>query len=183
LAAAGSAFTVLAACSSMSPHETGSRDSDAHGRVSGEVLAPAPDGQYELEQNTAYEQPTPYPDNPPPAYPVSLLSRQLPPTVVTVRLVVGADGRVAEVVPIEPVTRAIDAQLYESVRAAVAQWIFLPLVRVVHGKPSTVVTIGDMSTTYDGQATALPFSQTYRFTFSRVAGVPTVDAAKSTPVR
>jgi hypothetical protein len=178
----GSALVLLAGCSSLTPREARPQ-ATSRGSVSDEVVASAPEGRYEPEQNTSYEQPAPYPDNPPPNYPAALLSQKLPPTVVTVRLVVGADGVVAEVVPIEPVTGLAEGQFYESVHAAVVQWKFLPLVRVIHGKPSTVIAVGDMSTTYDGQATALPFSQTYRFTFSQLAGVPTVDAAKSAPAR
>lgn len=154
----------------------------AHGAVSGEVVDAAGQDRYAAEPGVSYDQPVALPDNPVPAYPPALLSQALPPQAVTVILRVDADGRVMDVLPREAADAA-QAPFQASVRSAVLQWKFFPLVRVRPGGMSTVVTVGETSTTYPGQATRLPFSQTYRFVFSQVGGKPRVDATGSDPVR
>ena len=154
----------------------------AHGAVSGEVVDADAQDRYAAEPGVSYDQPVALPDNPEPVYPPALLSQALPPQAVTVTLRVDADGRVTDVLPREAADAA-QASFQASVRSAVLQWKFFPLVRVRPGGTPTVVTVGETSTTYPGQATRLPFSQTYRFVFSQAGGKPQVDATGSDPVR
>ena len=134
------------------------------------------------EPGVSYDQPVALPGNPLPVYPPALLSQALPPLAVTVTLHVDADGRVTAALPLEAADAA-QAPFQASVRSAVLQWKFFPLVRVRPGGAPTVITSGDTATTYPGQATRLPFSQTYRFVFSQVGGKPQVDATGSDPLR
>jgi len=144
------------------------------GDVSGEEVEVGVQERYTPEPGVTYDQPVAFPDNPRPVYPPSLLPRALAPVVVTVKIIVNAEGLVSDVVPTDPVEGADTALFVDSVRAALMLWKFFPLVKVVKGGPKTVVTVGDVETTYDGQASRMPFSRTYRFTFSQVSGVPSV---------
>lgn len=150
-----------------------------HGDVDGELVEAEARERYPIEQGVSYDQPMAFDDNPNPAYPPSLLPRALAPVVVTVRIVVDGEGSVSEVIPVQPLDDAEYALFLASVRTAVSRWKFFPLVRVLKGGARTVITVGDLSTTYNGEATRLPFSQRYRFTFSQDAGVPSVGGAVS----
>lgn len=150
-----------------------------HGDVDGELVEAEARERYPIEQGVSYDQPMAFDDNPDPVYPPSLLPRALAPVVVAVRLVVDGEGSVSEVIPVQPMDDAEYTLFLASVRTAVSRWRFFPLVRVVKGGQKTVITVGDLSTTYNGTATRLPFTQQYRFTFSQIAGVPSVGGAVS----
>jgi hypothetical protein len=173
----------VAACASTGPRKPLQPPAGpaAHGTVSGEVVQDDAQERYAAEPGVTYDQPAALPDNPLPAYPPALLSQALPPQVVTVTLQVDTDGRVTAAMPQDAADPA-QAPFQASVHSAVLQWKFFPLVRVRPGGTPTVVTVGDTSTTYPGQATRLPFSQTYRFVFSQIGGKPQVDAT-SAPAR
>ncbi|MBN8740377.1 MAG: hypothetical protein BGP24_01510 [Lysobacterales bacterium 69-70] len=181
-AALTSAFA-LTACTPTASHERVRPPAApaAHGVVSGEVVQAGAQPRYTVEPGVSYDQPVALPDNPAPVYPPALLVRALPPVSVTVNLRVDADGRVSDLAPLAAADPA-PAPFQASVRDAVLQWKFFPLVRIGPGGAPTVVTVGDVATTYPGQVTRLPFSQTYRFVFSQVGGKPQVDAAGSDPV-
>lgn len=168
----------LAACTSAPSRQHRVHTGVANqGAVRGELIEAKAQDRYALEQGVSYEQPAAFPDNPKPIYPPSLLPKALPPVTVSVQIIVNAEGAVSEVRSVERATGADDALFFNSVRTALLQWKFFPLVKVVEGGPDTVITVGDVSTTYQGQASRLPFSQTYRFVFSQVAGVPSVGEA------
>lgn len=174
----------LAACTSAPSRQHTAHTAAANqGAVHGELVEAKAQDRYALEQGVSYEQPAAFPDNPKPVYPPSLLPKALPPVTVSVQILVSAEGTVSEVRPAEPATGVDEALFFDSVRTALLQWKFFPLVKVMEGGPSTVLTVGDVSTTYDGQASRLPFSQTYRFVFSQVAGVPSVGEAGSQVLR
>lgn len=174
---------VLSACASTPPRPPAALSAANHGDVSSEEVAVDAQERYAPEPGVTYDQPVAFPDNPTPIYPPSLLPRALAPVVVTVTIVVSGEGTVSDVVPADPVEGADAALFVDSVRAALTQWKFFPLVKVVKGGPKTVVTVGDVETTYDGQARRMPFSQRYRFTFSQASGVPSVGESFSEIVR
>lgn len=171
----------LSACTSAPVREPVAAPVKAanHGDVSGELVEAEAQERYTLEPGVTYDQPAAFPDNPKPVYPASLLPKALAPVVVTVKIVVSGEGSVSEVVPVDLAAGADGALFFESVRTALLQWKFFPLVKVVKGGPKTVVAVGDVSTTYDGKASRLPFSQAYKFTFSQVSGVPSVGESSS----
>jgi hypothetical protein len=93
-----------------------------------------------------------------------------------VRVVVDEHGVVTD-------STALDApadypQFFAAVQAVVGAWRYWPLVKVLPspGTRSEIVFSGYVST-YDGQATALPFHQDYDFTFSQKDGQGTVTSA------
>ncbi|WP_257386142.1 energy transducer TonB [Tahibacter caeni] len=184
-AAAALAAAVTAAGCAPSPSRKPAQPpaaSVSRGVVSDEILEAGAKERYAAEAGVSYDPPVALPDNPEPVYPPALLDRTLPPQSVTVALHVDADGRVVDVTP-QATADPVPAPFLASVRSAVLQWKFFPLVRVRAGTGPGTVTIGDVTTTYPGQATRLPFSQTYRFVFSRVGGSPQVSASGSDPVR
>jgi outer membrane biosynthesis protein TonB len=150
--------------------ETQTRPASNLGDVAGEVVEAPDDARYRPEPGVTFDPPVAFVDNAAPVYPPSLLPNALPPVVVTVALIVDGEGRVTEVSPLDANPSSDDAPFHDSVRAAVGQWRFFPLVRVEKGEGKTVIAVGDVSTTYDGKATGLPFRRVYRFTFRQVAG-------------
>lgn len=163
----------LSACSTA-PLQEGVDERARHGDVSGELVEAGEQERYALEHGVSYDQPTAYGDNPDPEYPAALLPKALAPVVVTIRIVVDGEGSVIDIDPIHPAEGADYALFLDSVRAAVSRWKFFPLVRVANDGRKSVVTAGGLSTTYNGTATRLPFTQHYRFTFSQVSGIPNV---------
>ncbi len=182
-AAALTSAIAATACAPTPSHERVRPSAEAsRGAVSGEIVQADAQQRYAVEPGVSYDQPVALPDNPEPVYPPALLAQALPPVSVTVAVRVDADGRVTGVAP-NDAAEAAPAPFLTSVRDAVLQWKFFPLVRIGPGGAPTVVTVGDIATTYPGRATRLPFSQTYRFVFSQVGGKPQVDATGTDPVR
>ena len=157
-------------CASQIRQPESAPENKVSGDVTGGVIdAPASD-RYKEEQNVHYEQPIPSPDNPLPAYPVVWLSKRLPPVTIQVRVIVNALGNVTNVIPTDT-PNASDSAFIQSVQSAVAKWKFNQLVKVVPGPGQTsLIDAFGSRTTYSGKATALPFHQDYRFTFSQSEG-------------
>lgn len=171
---------ILAACSSVPPAPT---PPATQGDVKAQELAVPASQRYEHSANVEYIQALAYPENVMPAYPAELLARRLPPTTVTVRLVVGPDGTVAGVESLDPTTTPERDRLFEVVREACLRWKFSPLVRLdLDAGPTTVVEDGG-ATTYKGRPTALPFHLDYAFNFSQHDGRPQVDVLAGKPVQ
>jgi hypothetical protein len=131
---------------------------------------------YSMARNEQWVAPTPFGENEAPVYPPELLAANLPPMKVRVRVVVDEHGVVTD-------STALDApadypQFFAAVQAVVGAWRYWPLVKVLPspGKRTEIVFSGYVST-YDGQATALPFHQDYDFTFSQKDGQGTVTSA------
>lgn len=134
------------------------------------------DQSYPMTGDASWVAPTPFAENEAPVYPADLLAANLPPITVRVRVVVSEHGVVTE-------SRAIVAppdypQFFAAVQAVVGAWKYWPLVKVLSspGTRTDIVFNGYVST-YDGQATALPFHQDYDFTFTQKDGQGTVTSA------
>lgn len=168
------AFAAALAACATAPCETSVPHPRSQGRVAGEIVD-APDvAQYRVGPGERYEQPFAHPDNAAPEYPAALLPLALPPVAIVAKLVVDAEGRVIEATPIDLAALPESNAMFASVRDAVRQWRFFPLVRIVAGAGKTTLRTGDTSTTYDGRAEGLPFSRVYKFTFTQDAGVGSV---------
>ena len=123
-----------------------------------------------------YIQPKPDPGNALPVYPASLLKRQVPSTVVKVRLRIESDGAVFKVDPLEQPATADQRAFVEAVRDACWSWKYSPLIRMDLNRGETVrVDSRGSSTEFKGHPTALPFHIDYAFTFSRRDGRPGVE--------
>jgi len=104
-----------------------------------------------------------------PVYPPDLLSANLPPMTVRVRIIVDEHGSVVDsmalaVPPDYP-------QFFAAVQGAVHGWKFWPLVKwqAVAGT-RTDIEFNGWVRTYEGTATALPFHQDYDITFTQKDG-------------
>lgn len=125
--------------------------------------------------------PSAFYENEAPAYPPELLAANLAPIKVRVRVIVNERGVVAD-------STALEAppdypQFFAAVQAVVGGWRYWPLVKVLPapGVRSEIAFNGFVST-YDGQATALPFHQDYEFTFTQKDGQGVVETGAA-PVR
>lgn len=151
--------------------------SHAQGSVAGERVDESGADRYAIRPGERYEQPLAHIDNQPPVYPAALLSLALPPQFVTARLAVDDDGHVIDVTPVDLSATPEYNAMFASVRDAVRQWRFFPLVKIAAGPGKTTLRTFDVETTYDGKATPLPFSEVYKFTFTQVAGIGSVDSS------
>ena len=153
------------------------------GKVSSGVIEPSAAERYVMEQGAHYEQPMASPDNPMPVYPAQILKKRLPPIEVDVRILVGTSGKVSSFqIPawVNPEEIPFDA----SIAAAVPQWKFTQLVKVIPGPGSTtLVDAFEAQTSYSGTAVALPFHQDYRFVFSQTAGKASVSVDTASSAR
>ncbi|MFA0924733.1 energy transducer TonB [Xanthomonas fragariae] len=112
-----------------------------------------------------------------PVYPSSLLGKALPPSVICLRVVVGADGRVPSSTPLEqpplcPAQASLDPLMLQAARSAVATWRFEPGLRClfpdVETKRTTYGSCGE------SPSRAEPVTLTYRFVFEQRDGKGTV---------
>jgi hypothetical protein len=131
---------------------------------------------YSMADDAQWVAPTPFDENEAPVYPPDLLAANLPPITVRVRVVVDEGGVVTE-------SSAIDVppdypQFFAAVQAVTGGWKYWPLVKVLPapGTRSEIFFSGYVST-YEGQATALPFHQDYDFTFTQKDGKGNVTSA------
>ena len=153
------------------------------GDVAVKEVSAADEQSYAMGGNEQWVAPTPFAENEAPAYPADLLAANLPPMTVRVRVVVDEHGVVSN-------SSAIDApadypQFFAAVQAVVGEWKFWPLVKVVPTQDGTRTEIyfSGYASTYDGQATALPFHQDYEFTFTQKDGKGTVTSVAPTTNR
>ena len=140
---------------------------------SGDVAMNAVDAtaeqSYSMTGDAQWVAPTPFSENEAPVYPSDLLAANLPPITVRVRVVVDGGGVVTE-------STAIAAppdypQFFAAVQAVVGGWKYWPLVKVLPApEKRTDIFFHGYVSTYDGQATALPFHQDYDFTFTQKDG-------------
>ncbi|MCR6702748.1 MAG: hypothetical protein NVV68_17075 [Dokdonella sp.] len=116
----------------------------------------------------------PSPGNALPVYPSDLLAQRLAPRIVRVRLIVDAQGRVAEVRSLDP--EAPGDAFLAAVRAACAGWRFSPLTETRTVEQRRRLPDGDVEIEYLPQSRPLPFHLDYRFAFRQIDGRAVVDA-------
>lgn len=129
----------------------------ADGTVGAEALLAPADARYQVTPGVDFAHGTPSDGNAIPVYPAELLTARLPPAQVVVRLVVDEEGRVGQASIVEDQNG--QPAFADAVLAVVHGWTFLPLRRIENG-----------------QATRLPFTQDYRFTFKQFNGRGSVES-------
>ncbi|HUD43179.1 MAG TPA: hypothetical protein VMR06_14405 [Dokdonella sp.] len=144
------------------------------GEVDAQPIVAASADRYPVSEGATYAQPQPSAENALPVYPADLLAQRLALRIVRVRLIVDAQGRVAEVRALDP-DAAGDAFL-DAVRAACARWRFSPLTETRAVEERRRLPDGDVEIEYLPRTRALPFHLDYRFAFRQVDGRPIVDA-------
>jgi len=140
---------------------------------SGDVAMTAVDAtaeqSYAMADDALWVAPTPFAENEAPVYPPELLTANLAPIKVRVRVVVDGGGVVTESTALE--APADYPQFFAAVQAVVGAWKYWPLVKVLPSPGTrTDIAFNGYVSTYDGQATALPFHQDYDFIFTQKDG-------------
>lgn len=150
------------------------------GDVAMSVVKPLAEQSYANTLDAQWELPLPFEENETPIYPPELLSANLPPMTVRVRIIVDEHGSVVDsmalaVPPDYP-------QFFATVQAAVHDWKFWPLVKwqAVAGI-RTDIEFNGWVRTYEGTATALPFHQDYDITFTQKDGKGVVTSSSPAP--
>jgi|GEM_PF-878476 len=144
------------------------------GEVDAQPIVAASAERYEVAEGATYAQPQASADNALPVYPAELLAQRLAPRIVRVRLIVDAQGRVAEVRSLDP--EASGDAFLDAARAACAGWRFSPLTETRAVEQRRRLPDGDVEIEYVPQSRTLPFHLDYRFAFRQVDGRPVVDA-------
>jgi hypothetical protein len=160
------ALLPLAACRHAPDRPPETRD----GAVQVRQLPAQADDRYERTEDVAYETPAALADNPMPEYPPALLAERLPERSTRVRLIVDAEGRVAEIRPLDATADTAADSFAASVRAACAQWRFSPLVERTRVPVETTDADGTVWTEYRERRRGLPFHLDYAFRFAQVDG-------------
>ena len=149
-----------------------SREGEVRGRV---IASESAEAYPQPQAGESYFGPFEFDDNASPQYPADMLTRNLPPTVVRVRLVVDEGGSVTRCQPSGADTDV--PEFFAAVQATVLQWRFDPLVKMEGGPGRTTITYHGVTRHFGGKAYALPFSQDYEFTFTQRDGKGTVSAS------
>jgi hypothetical protein len=170
------ALALLGGCATP-PVATQAYTDTLSGQVVGAPIEPGEADRYALEPGVRYDHAIPERDNATPAYPESLLALRLDPVEIRVRLVVDATGSVTSVDPLQPLAPGREAFL-AVVQDTLGAWRFAPLIRIEEAPGHSTVRYGDVSVSYAGRATALPYHQDYLFVFTQVDGVPQVRASE-----
>lgn len=133
----------------------------------------------ELADNESFLMPLEDDANPLPVYPAALLSQELAPQAVCVRVGVGGEGSVLSSAPaIAPPNcpEPADPAFFDAVRSAVAGWRYEPALRCVFPDAKTKDdTVGSC-----GGYTEIPeaVTLTYRFVFEQKDGRGSVQLAR-----
>jgi hypothetical protein len=143
------------------------------------VEAPA-EQSYASAGDAQWDLPVPFEENETPVYPPELLSANLPPMTVRIRVIVDEHGSV-----VESVALAVPPdypQFFAAVQGSVHAWKFWPLVKwqAVAGT-RTDIEFNGWVRTYEGTATALPFHQDYDITFTQKDGKGVVTSSAPAP--
>jgi len=127
----------LASCASHPPEKV-SLGYSANGQVQDQSYVPDDATHYPEIQGAVYLNIVPGPENVMPVYPEQLLSKKLPPVVVTAKAIVNTDGAVdsAEIIDGD----WYDPLFQEATLKAIRTWRFTPLRRVVAGKTEFLPT-------------------------------------------
>jgi hypothetical protein len=122
------------------------------------------------------------PANAPPVYPARLQAKRLPPTTISVRLSIEADGAVFGVEPLGTMTTTDQRALIEAVRDACWSWKYSPMIRLELDRGETFTVDRDGSSLkYEGHPTPLPFHLDYAFKFSLQDGHAAVEMQQLGP--
>ena len=150
------------------------------GDVAMSVVEPPSEQSYTNAGDSQWDLPLPFEENETPVYPPELLSANLPPMTVRVRIIVDERGSVVDsmalaVPPDYP-------QFFAAAQAAVRDWKFWPLVKwqAVAGT-RTDIEFNGWVRTFEGTATALPFHQDYDITFTQKDGKGVVTSTSPAP--
>lgn len=105
-----------------------------------------------------------------PAYPEALISKKLPPEVISVKAIVGESGNVTEVRDLDASTGALHEAFFAACQQAVMQWKYSPL--------TVVQDVDDGKGHISKVEKNAPFSLDYAFQFELVDGKPKVTAGQ-----
>lgn len=165
----------LVACASNSDRKEAPKPV---GDVQARVVATKGVERYEESENVTYLPPVPATDNPAPAYPPELLSLRLPPTTVSVRIVVDESGVVTRVDPIDVAGTPAESAFLASIEDACRRWKFSPLIQgILDVEKQADGSIAIL----EAREKPLPFHLDYAFLFTQNDGQPTVSADKGDP--
>src|SRR5688572_13375210 len=139
------------------------------------------DTRMTLAPNETFQQPLPAASNALPAYPDTMLSHQLPPQAVCVRVSIDEEGAVSATAPIGagpdcPAESNAAAPFYDAAQAATTGWRFDPAFRCVAPKgekPPKHGCYGD-----DVEEVPQAVSLVYRFVFEQIDGKGSVHLAR-----
>jgi hypothetical protein len=147
------------------------------GTVQARIVDTPSSSRYVETDNVVYLPPVPASDNPMPEYPPALLPSRLPPMVISVRLIVNAEGVVTDVQSLDADTSAASAVFLASVREACRRWKFTPMMQGILDSERQA----DGSIVLVGNATEkpLPFHLDYAFRFTQPDGQPVVNTGAS----
>ena len=150
------------------------------GDVAMSVVTTPAEQSYSNTGDAQWDLPVPFEENGTPVYPPELLSANLPPMTVSVRIIVDEHGSVVD-------SMALAAppdypQFFAAVQGAVHEWKFWPLVKwqAVAGT-RTDIEFNGWVRTYEGTATALPFHRDYDITFTQKDGKGVVTPSEPIP--
>ncbi len=150
------------------------------GDVAMSVVKTPAEQSYAIAGDAQWDLPVPFEENETPVYPPELLSANLPPMTVRVRIIVDEHGSVVD-------SMALAAppdypQFFAAVQGAVLEWKFWPLVKwwAVAGS-RTEIEFNGWVRTYEGTATALPFHQDYDIAFTQIDGKGVVTPSAPAP--
>jgi TonB family protein len=150
------------------------------GDVAMSVVKAPGEQSYASAGDAQWDLPYPFEENETPVYPPELLSANLPPMTVRVRIIVDEQGSVVD-------SMALAAppdypQFFAAAQAAVHDWKFWPLVKwQAAADARTVIEFNGWVRTYEGTATALPFHQDYDITFTQKDGKGVVTSSSPAP--
>jgi hypothetical protein len=168
--------SLLAACAAQQAIQH--IDLPRSGNVAMTEVNAADEQSYAVEGDAQWMSPQAFYENEAPVYPGELLTANLPPIKVRVRIVVSEQGVVAESTALE--APAEYPQFFAAVQSVVGSWKYWPLVKVLptHDGTRTEIVFNGFVSTYEGKATALPFHQDYDFVFTQKDGKGVVTSSK-----
>lgn len=129
------------------------------GEVSESIVESDAASRYVIEPGQTYESPVVLGEYSLPEYPADRLADRLPPIEIVVRVVVGSEGLVERIDPLDE-TNDGNRAFYDATRDALMRWEFSPF-RI---KDEATSIVRD-----------LPFHQDYRFVFRQIDGKPQVE--------
>lgn len=142
---------------------------DGKGAVSYQLIPATSSGQLQLKRGQhafGAEQA----EHDAPAYLEALISKRLPPEVISVKAIIGESGNVTEVRDLDASTGALHEAFFAACQHAVMQWKYPPL--------TLVQDVDDGKGHISQVEKHAPFSLDYAFQFELVDGKPKVTAGQ-----
>lgn len=155
----------LHGCKTAPPSEPHAPPDDGKGAVSYQLIPAISAGQLQLErgQHAFGAQPVAHDA---PTYPEALISKKLPPESISVKAIVGEDGRVTEVRDLHASTEVVHKAFFAACQQAVMQWKYSPM--------TVVQDVDDGKGNITQVEKNAAFSLDYAFQFEIVDGQPKV---------